>query len=58
VLRAAGETEIAQENIEDLLELDEGYWISASCLFTVFKRRLYGDIFLSALPIVLNFPVI
>jgi hypothetical protein len=25
VLRAAGETEIAQENIQDWLKLDEGY---------------------------------
>jgi hypothetical protein len=38
VLRVAGETETAQENIQDWLQLDEGDpGFLASCLFMVFK---------------------
>jgi hypothetical protein len=61
VLRAAGETETMQENIQDWLQLDEGErpWISASdrgihyCGGIVF---IY--LFSSAQPILLNFPFI
>jgi hypothetical protein len=58
VLRAAGETETTQENIQDWLELDEGdpgfqllpeEEIAAVIFFYLFSR---------ALPIVLNFPCI
>jgi hypothetical protein len=41
-----GETETTQENIQDWLQLDEGDWISASCLFVVFKSRLNSDTFI------------
>jgi hypothetical protein len=54
VLRAAGETETTQENIQDWLELDEGD--TEFQLLT--GRNCYTDIylFLSALPILLTFP--
>jgi hypothetical protein len=51
VLRAAGETETTQENIQDWLELDEG-----NPGFQLLTGRNY--LFSSVLPILLNFPFI
>jgi hypothetical protein len=58
VLRAAGETESTQENIQDWLELDEGdpgfQLLTAEKITAV----IYFYLFSSALPISLNFPFI
>jgi hypothetical protein len=57
VLRAAGETQTTQENIQDLLELDEGPRISVSDK----RKNFCSDIFYllsSELPILLNFQFI
>jgi hypothetical protein len=59
VLKAAGETETTQENIQDWLQLDEGYpgfqllteQEIAAVIFFIY-------LFLSALPILLNVPFI
>jgi hypothetical protein len=58
VLRAAGETETTQENIEDWLELDEGdpgfqFLTEEETAAVIFFHLLS-----SALPILLNFPFI
>jgi hypothetical protein len=56
VLRAAGETETTQENIQDWPALDEG-----DPGFQLLTEEEVADIFYlfwSALPIVLNFPFI
>jgi hypothetical protein len=58
MLRAAGETEAAQEDIRDWFELDEGEPRFELVSFIVFKLRFYSVIvylFLSALPILLIF---
>jgi hypothetical protein len=59
VLRAAGETETTQENIQDWLELDEEYpgfqlLTEDETVAVVF----FLPIFSSALPMLLNFPFI
>jgi hypothetical protein len=58
VLRAAGETETAQENIQDWLQLDEGdpgfQLLTKEEIATVILFYLFS----SALPILLNFPFI
>jgi hypothetical protein len=57
VLRAAGETETSQENIQDWLQLDEGD--SGFQLLTEEEiSAIYFFLFSSALPVLLNFPFI
>jgi hypothetical protein len=58
VLRAAGETDITQENIKDWLELDEG-----DPEFQLLREEEIAVViifyfFPSALPVLLNFPFI
>jgi hypothetical protein len=60
VLRAAGETETAQENIQNWLQLDEGgpgfQLLTEEETAAVIYIFFY--LFSSALPILLNFPFI
>jgi hypothetical protein len=58
VLRAAGETEATQENIQDWLQLDEG-----DPGFQLLKQEeiaamIFFYLFSSALPILLKFPFV
>jgi hypothetical protein len=57
VLRAAGETETTQENIQDWLQLDEGdpgFHLQTEEIAVV----IFFNLFSSALPILLRFPFI
>jgi hypothetical protein len=58
VLRAAGETESTQENIEDWLELDEGHPEFQLLTEEEIAVAIYFYLFSSAIPILLNFPFI
>jgi hypothetical protein len=55
VLRAAGETETTQENIQDWLELDEGDLGSQLLTEQEIAALIFYYLFSSALPILLNF---
>jgi hypothetical protein len=58
LLRAAGETETTQENIQDWLELDEGD-LGVQLLTEVeIAAEIVFYLFSSALPILFNFPFI
>jgi hypothetical protein len=57
VLRAAGQTEATQENIQDWLELDEGD-LGYQLLTEEEIATIIFYLFSSALPILLNFPFI
>jgi hypothetical protein len=56
VLRATGETETTQQNIQDWLQLTEGTLPFYSYLLKVLQRFVH--LALSVLPILLNFPFI
>jgi hypothetical protein len=58
VLRAAGETETTQENIQDWLQLDEGDSGFQLLMEEIIAAVKFYYLFSSALPILLNFPFI
>jgi hypothetical protein len=58
VLRAAGETETRQKNIQDWFKLDEGDPGFQHLTEVEIAAVIYFYLFLSALPIVLNFSFI
>jgi hypothetical protein len=58
VLRAAGETETSQENIQDWLQLDEGDPGFQLLTQEEIAAVIFFHIYLSALPTSLNFPFI
>jgi hypothetical protein len=55
VLRAAGETETAQENIQDWLQLDEGDPVLELLTDEQIAAVIFFYLFSIALPILLNF---
>jgi hypothetical protein len=61
VLRAAGETETTQENIQDWLQLDEGDPGFQPLVFLYFLNKgstLFFVYYSLALPVLINFPFI
>jgi hypothetical protein len=58
VLRSSGETETTQENTQDWLELDEGDPGFQLLTKEGIAAVIYFCLFLSAPPILLNFPFI
>jgi hypothetical protein len=58
VLRAAGETETTQENIQDWIELDEGDPGFQHLTEEEISAVIFFYPFSSALPVLLNFPFV
>jgi uncharacterized protein YehS (DUF1456 family) len=55
-LRAAGETEIAQENVQDWLQLDVNHGFHLLTEEDIAAVIIFFNLFSSALPVLLNFP--